>query len=94
MDKPFLVVFISFLFVHVGFSNTYVWEDYDDFSVSSLDTNKLDIGYFSGGQAAAISAGVANLTGSGYTGNDQESFPSIWQGAASQSTGQSNSGFL
>ena len=94
MKKLSLAVFTSFLFAHVGFSNTYAWEDYDDFSGSSLDTSKWDVGYFSGGQAAAINAGVANLTGSGYTGNDQETVPSIWQDAASQSSGQSNSGLF
>ena len=94
MKKLFLAAFASFLFAHVGLSDTYVWEDYDDFSGSSLDSSKWEAGYFSGGQAATVSGGVATLSGSGYTGNDVEIVPSIWQDAASQSTGQSNSGLF
>ena len=94
MKKFFLAIFTSFLFAHVGFSNTHDWEDYDDFSGSSLDSSKWEAGYFSGGQVAAVSSGVATLSGSGYTGSDVENVPSIWQDAASQSTGQSNSGLF
>ena len=94
MRKLFLAAFASFLFAHVGLSDTYVWEDYDDFSGSSLDSSKWEAGYFSGGQVAAVSSGVATLSGSGYTGSDVENVTSIWQYAASQSTGQSNSGLF
>ena len=94
MRKLFLAAFASFLFAHVGLSDTYVWEDYDDFSGSSLDSSKWEAGYFSGGQVATVSGGVATLSGSGYTGSDVENVPSIWQDAASQSTGQSNSGLF
>ena len=94
MKNSFLAVFAFFLFAHVGFSNTYVWEDYDDFSESSLDTNKWDVGYFSGGNVASTNGSVATLSGSGYTGSDLENVPPIWQTAAAQSSGQSNSGIF
>ena len=47
MKNLSLAIFISFFFAHVGYSDTYVWEDYDDFSGSSLDTSKWEVGYFS-----------------------------------------------
>ena len=94
MKNLFLAVFTSFFFANIGLSNAYVWDDYDDFSGSSLDTIKWDVGYFSGGEAASMNGGVATLSGSGYTGSDLENVPSIWQTAAAQSTGQSNSGIF
>ena len=94
MKKLFLAVFISFFFAQVGLSNTYVWEDYDDFSGSSLDTSKWDVGYFSGGEVASTNGGVATLSGSEYTGSDLENVPPIWQTATAQSNGQSNSGIF
>jgi hypothetical protein len=37
------------LLLQSTFANTYVWEDYDDFSGSSLDTNKWGVITFNGG---------------------------------------------
>ena len=44
MKKSTLLVIISSVFSHTGFSDTYVWQDYDDFSGSSLDTTKWEVG--------------------------------------------------
>ena len=67
MKKLFLAVFISFFFAHVGLSDTYVWEDYDDFSGSSLDTNKWGTKYLGGGIEPYVSGGKLIL--SGHVGN-------------------------
>jgi hypothetical protein len=58
-------LFFSFSLAHSLFSTTYVWEDYDDFSGSSLDTSKWEIGYWDGAQAPNIENGKAHLYGTG-----------------------------
>ena len=40
------------------------WMDYDDFSGSTLDTNKWEVGYFAGGETVTIVNGQAKLSGS------------------------------
>ena len=88
-----LILFFCLSYVHL-FADTYVWEDYDDFSGSSLDTNKWDVGYFEGGQNAVVSGGKAELIGTGFTGSDVELTPAPWVGAKANSIGQSNSGIF
>ena len=51
-------------------------------------------GLLFGGQAANVTGGIATLSGSGFTGSDLENVPFIWQSAAAQSVGQSNSGIF
>ena len=65
MKKPTLWFIISSFISHAGFSDTYVWQDYDDFSGSSLDTSKWEIGYWDGAQAPNIENGKAHLYGTG-----------------------------
>jgi hypothetical protein len=69
--------YFSFLFsIQLGFSNTYVWEDYEDFSGSSLDTSKWDVGYFAGGQGVTLDNGKAKLSGSAYSPTSTTVMPS------------------
>jgi hypothetical protein len=86
-----LLFYLSYLHV---FAETYVWEDYDDFSGSNLDTSKWDVGYFEGGQNAVVSGGKAELIGTGFTGSDAKLTPAPWVGAVTNSIGQSNSGIF
>ncbi len=65
MKKPILWLIISSFIFHAGFSDPYVWQDYDDFSGSSLDTRKWEIGYWDGAQAPNIENGKAHLYGTG-----------------------------
>ena len=65
MKKPILWLIISSFIFHAGFSDPYVWQDYDDFSGSSLDTRKWEIGYSDGAQAPNIENGKAHLYGTG-----------------------------
>ena len=65
MKKPTLWLIISSFISHTGFSDPYVWQDYDDFSGSSLDTRKWEIGYWDGAQAPNIESGKAHLYGTG-----------------------------
>ena len=65
MKKPTLWLIISSFISYAGFSDPYVWQDYDDFSGSSLDTRKWEIGYWDGAQAPNIENGKAHLYGTG-----------------------------
>jgi hypothetical protein len=65
MKKSTILFIISYFFSHAGFSYNYVWQDYDDFSSSSLDTIKWEIGYWDGAQAPNIENGKAHLYGTG-----------------------------
>ena len=65
MKKPTLWLIISSFISYAGFSDPYVWQDYDDFSGSSLDTSKWEIGYWDGAQAPNIENGKAHLYGTG-----------------------------
>jgi hypothetical protein len=65
MKKSTLLFIISSFISHAGFSDTYVWQDYDDFSGSNLDTRKWEIGYWDGAQAPNIENGKAHLYGTG-----------------------------
>ena len=58
----FTVYLLCSWFVH---ADTKVWEDYDDFSGSSLDISKWEIGYWDGAQAPNIENGKAHLYGTG-----------------------------
>ena len=51
------------LLLQSTFANTYVWEDYDDFSGSTLDTVKWDLSCFDGGNLPIISNGQVLLAG-------------------------------
>ena len=79
MKKLFLAVFTSFLFAQVGLSNTYVWEDYDDFSGSSLDTSKWGTMYFHGGVTPTIENGKMSLSSGGLNLNAQNQFKEGWE---------------
>jgi len=75
MKKSTLLVIISSVFSHTGFSDTYVWQDYDDFSGSSLDTTKWEVGYFSGGERVTIDNGQAKLSGTAYSSTSPFQMP-------------------
>jgi hypothetical protein len=45
-----------------AFANTYVWEDYDDFSGSSLDTSKWGTMYLGGGTEPYVTGGKLALS--------------------------------
>ena len=55
----FTVYLLCSWFVH---ATTYVWEDYDDFSGSSLDTNKWGTKYLGGGIEPYVSGGKLILS--------------------------------
>ena len=71
------ILLTSFFFWLTGFAfaNTYVWEDYDDFSGSTLDTSKWEVGFFSGGQDPVVVNGRVELKGRPYTGADVTKLP-------------------
>ena len=75
------------------FSTTYVWEDYDDFSGSILDTSKWEAVYFAGGQEASIESGKAKLFGSAYYSGSPTQVPSALSSAVAGST-EGNAGIL
>ena len=50
-------------FTQLAFADTYVWEDYDDFSESSLDSIKWDFSCWDGGNIPVVSNGRALLAG-------------------------------
>jgi hypothetical protein len=52
------------------------WEKYDDFSESSLDLTKWEVGYFAGGQEVTIENGQAKLSGSANSPNSAIQMPS------------------
>ena len=52
------------------------WEDYDDFSDNSLDADKWETAYFSGGQTPVAANGKIELKGGTYTGSNPSKFPS------------------
>ena len=82
-----LSIFLVFCLPNLHlFADTYVWEDYDDFSGSSLDTNKWDVGYWGGGESVTIVNGQAQLSGAAYSSNSQTQVPSDIAAAASGST--------
>jgi hypothetical protein len=68
------------------FANTYAWEDYDDFSGSTLDTNKWEVGYFAGGETVTIVNGQAKLSGSAYSPSSPFQMPSELSAAGQGST--------
>ena len=93
--KNYLSLILFFYLSHLHlFADSYAWEDYDEFSGSSLDTSKWDVGYFEGGQTAVVSGGKAQLIGTGFTGSNAELTPAPWVGAVANSVGQSNSGIF
>ena len=58
-------------FTQLAFADTYVWEDYDDFSGSSLDSSKWDFSCWDGGNIPVVSNGRALLAGkTNYSWND------------------------
>jgi hypothetical protein len=62
MKKPTLWLIALFFISHAGFSDTYVWEDYDDFSGSSLDSSKWGTKYLGGGIEPYVSGGKLILS--------------------------------
>ena len=86
MKKSTLLVIISSLFSHAVFSNTSVWEDYDDFSGSSLDTTKWEVGYFAGGETVTIDNGQAKLSGTTYSSTSPFQMPTELTAAGEGST--------
>ena len=86
MKIPTLIFTLYLLcswFVH---ADTYVWEDYDDFSGSSLDPTKWEVGYFAGGESVTIINGQAKLSGSNYSINAATQMPNEVSDAATDST--------
>ena len=74
-------------------ADTYIWEDYDDFSGTSLDTNKWEAVYFAGGEEASIENGRVKLSGSAYYYGSPTQVPSELSAAAAGST-EGNAGIL
>ena len=62
MKKPTLWLIALFFISHAGFSDTYVWEAYDDFSGSSLDSSKWGTKYLGGGIEPYVSGGKLILS--------------------------------
>ena len=62
MKKPTLWLITLFFISKVGLSDTYVWEDYDDFSGSSLDSSKWGTKYLWGGIEPYVSGGKLILS--------------------------------
>ena len=93
MKNLSLAVFISFFFAHVG----YLTPMFGKITMTLVDQAWIQVsgsGLLFGGQAANVTGGIATLSGSGFTGSDLENVPFIWQSAAAQSVGQSNSGIF
>ena len=86
-------LFFSLSLAHSLLSTTYVWEDYDDFSGSILDTSKWEAVYFAGGQEASIESGKAKLFGSAYYSGSPTQVPSALSTAVLGST-EGNAGIL
>ena len=89
------ILLTSFFFWLTGFAfaNTYVWEDYDDFSGSTLDTSKWEAVYFAGGQEASIESGKVKLMGSAYYSGSPTKVPTALSAAVAGST-EGNAGIL
>lgn len=62
------------------------WMDYDDFSGSTLDTNKWEVGYFAGGETVTIVNGQAKLSGSAYSPSSPSQMPSDFANAGQDAT--------
>ena len=60
-----ILIFIYLSCSWLAHADTYVWEDYDDFSGSSLDTNKWNYITFNGGNQPYISNGKMLLESDG-----------------------------
>ena len=56
-------LFFSLSLAHSLFSTTYVWEDYDDFSGSTLDTTKWDFSQWDGGIVPALEGSRLKFSG-------------------------------
>ena len=63
MTKYIPTLYLLIFFCRFGFAETYTWEDYDDFSVSSLDTKKWGVSCWEGGNLPIISNGRVLLAG-------------------------------
>ena len=70
----------------VAVPEQYVWEDYDDFSGSTLDTSKWEVGYFAGGETVTIDNGQAKLSGTAYSSSSPFQMPSELSAAGQGST--------
>jgi hypothetical protein len=76
-----LIFFFCLSYLHL-FADTYVWEDYDDFSGSSLDTNKWGTMYFYGGDKPVISTGQVKFSSSGKSNSASSEFKQGWDSSA------------
>jgi formylglycine-generating enzyme required for sulfatase activity len=79
-------LFFSLVLAQSLFCTTYVWEDYDDFSGSTLDTSKWEVGYFAGGETVTIDNGKAKLSGTAYSSSSPLQMPSELTAAGQGST--------
>ena len=61
-------------------------KDYDDFSGSTLDTSKWEVGYFAGGETVTIVNGQAKLSGTAYSSSSPFQMPSELTAAGQGST--------
>ena len=69
--KTSILLIITLLSTIPTAADTYVWEDYDDFSESSLDSTKWDFSCWDGGNIPVVSNGRALLAGkTNYSWND------------------------
>jgi hypothetical protein len=64
----------------------FAWEDYDDFSGSSLDTTKWEVGYFAGGESVTIIDGQAQLSGSAFSPTSPIQMPGDFANAGQDAT--------
>jgi hypothetical protein len=71
MKKSFFTLLVLLSFSRLASAETYVWEDYDDFSDNSLDAGKWDTAYSSGGNAPAEINGKLNFSGNTISGYNQ-----------------------
>jgi hypothetical protein len=70
-----VTLLLLIFFCRFSFADTYIWEDYDDFSGSTLDTSKWEVGFFSGGQDPVVVNGRVELKGGPYSGTDVTKLP-------------------
>ena len=90
-----------FKFNSLSATSRFAWEDYDDFESDTINSEKWETAYFSGGTEPRLideyysdSPSLSlELKGNAYSGNDPIKIPSgsVWVDAVSESQGESNS---
>ena len=82
MKIPKLIFTVYLLCSWFAHATTYVWEDYDDFSGSTLDTSKWETMYFYGGDKPVISSGQVKFSSSGKSISASSEFKQGWNSSA------------